>query len=441
MLALFHRVSYFPRVLHSSFVFRNMPITRSASRNNTVNMTDVVDNPPEVATKKTNGTKRKAANGGGRTSKKKAKAEVKEEESEESEDVNIDLPPPSVPLDDPSRSLVPAELTFSFDDAKKHLISVDARFKILFDRLGCGPFEHLQQFDPFSTLAVSILGQQISWKAARAIQHRFIRLFNPGLPEKATVPYDKDAYFPTAKQVAETDATTLRSAGLSERKASYILDLAQRFADGRLSTEKLLQADDDELYGLLTDVRGIGPWTVDMFAIFSLRRPDILPTGDLGVQRGVTRWFLAMHEPSFNISISPDKLPGCPNEQDSTQGTDVKAAAPASGSAGESDASVILPAAAIPSTPQARGSNAPPPPVTPSVNKAVSHTITMPGEDVIPLPYGITSNTLKARLNAKQRGKSQLLSPTEMGEFTHPWKPYRSLGVYYMWAVAEGNSA
>ena len=85
-----------------------------------------------------------------------------------------------------------------------------------------------------------ILGQQVSWLAARAITHRFIRLFFPEISEKYT-PNQPVTVFPTPAQVIEMPFASLRSAGLSGRKAEYILDLSARFADGRLSAEKLVQ--------------------------------------------------------------------------------------------------------------------------------------------------------------------------------------------------------
>ena len=139
-------------------------------------------------------------------------------------------------------------------------------------------------------------GQQISWKAARSINHKFKRLYDPSLPEDVndyewvfivsflrylsnTIYRDKSpsASYPTAAQVAATDPVVLRTAGLSARKGEYrtstgniytsacsslqVQDLASRFADGRLSTEKLLNATDEELSDLLIAVKGIGKWT------------------------------------------------------------------------------------------------------------------------------------------------------------------------------------
>ncbi|KAL4254230.1 Alkylbase DNA Glycosylase/Transcriptional Activator [Abortiporus biennis] len=341
------------------------------------------------------------------------------------------------------RDLVPAQLTFSFESAKRHLIRVDPRFEDIFDRLKCKPFEHLEMFDPFSTLASSILGQQISWKAARAITYRFVRLFNPALPEKSD-DYKISDYFPTAHQVAKMDHAALKSAGLSGKKAEYVLDLAQRFADGRLTTERLLAADDEGLYELLTAVRGIGKWTVDMFAIFSLRRPDILPVGDLGVQRGMVRWFLSLHSPTYNITLSPEKVPKAVGDD--------RAETQANSSSGAGPSLVPIAAGAgVPSTPVGKGKKKAreeddvlPTPFTPSINKTLNMRMNKDGAPIkkpFPLPVGLTVTMLKGRLDVKKKIKGAFLTPKEMEDLTMAWRPYRSLGVYYMWALAEDTKS
>ncbi|EMD37811.1 hypothetical protein CERSUDRAFT_114463 [Gelatoporia subvermispora B] len=431
-----------------------MPVTRSASRAAAAASTPVEDQ--VVKTPRTNGkfSKREADDAGD------VPAPVKKPRKKTTAKPADAAPPapaqsvakavvPAIPLGEPA-ALVPAVLTFSFEDAKKHLISVDRRFKDIFDRLKCRPFEHLERVDPFRTLTDSILGQQISWRAARSIRHRFIRLFDPSLPEQLEDHQTID-FFPTAQQVASIDSATLRTAGLSGRKAEYVLDLASRFADGRLSTQKLLEADEEELYRMLTEVRGIGNWTVDMFAIFSLRRPDILPVGDLGVQRGILRWFLSLHDPSYLVNISPQKLPkpssdegqGDKVEQDgAADESEPAAAGPAR--ALSPDTSSTLPAPEIPATPANKGKkksddeSAMPPPFTPSINKTLN--MYARGEvDVPPLPEGLTPGALKSRLDVKKKIKGAILTPKEMEELTQPWRPYRSLGVFYMWALAEGT--
>jgi len=169
-----------------------------------------------------------------------------------------DIPPR---LKEPS--FIPATLTFQFEDAREHLISADKRFADVFERLPCGPYEKLEAVDPFRSLVTSILGQQISWKAARSITHKFIRLYDPSLPEK--LPETDDiaerstrASFPTPSQVAATSTSILRGVGLSNRKAEYVIDLANRFVDDRLSAKKMMTASDEELAEMLIEVRGIG---------------------------------------------------------------------------------------------------------------------------------------------------------------------------------------
>lgn len=90
--------------------------------------------------------------------------------------------------------------------------------------------------------------------------------------------------FPTPDIVARCDIPTLRTAGLSQRKAEYIQGLAEKFASGELSARVLATASDEELVELLTAVRGLGRWSVEMFACFALKRIDVFSTGDLGVQ-------------------------------------------------------------------------------------------------------------------------------------------------------------
>ncbi|KAI6113237.1 DNA glycosylase [Pisolithus croceorrhizus] len=261
-----------------------MPQTRSATRSNTLSSA------ASEKTSKTPSSKRKTVPLRGDEDVTPSAKRLKKQSHT---DRSVALAPP-LPLDGYSdQPMIDAVLTFSLEDAKAHLIGVDSRFAELFERLKCKPFEHLDQVHPFRSLVQSILAQQVSWLAARSITHKFIRLYDPSLPEKPTDSNVKSpqSFFPTPHQVANTDIVTLRSAGLSTRKAEYVKDLAMRFADGRLSTTKLLNADDEELVQMLTEVRGIGKWTVDMFAIFTLRRPNILPVGDLGIQRGMLRWF------------------------------------------------------------------------------------------------------------------------------------------------------
>ncbi len=130
--------------------------------------------------------------------------------------------------------------------------------------------------DAFTTLARSIVGQQISVKAAQSVWDRFARAV--GGPPDHLAPAD----------VLRLDTPTLRAAGLSARKAEYLVDLARHFADGVLRVGSWQRMDDETIIGELVAIRGIGRWTAEMFLIFHLMRPDVLPLDDLGLLRGIS---------------------------------------------------------------------------------------------------------------------------------------------------------
>jgi DNA-3-methyladenine glycosylase II len=125
--------------------------------------------------------------------------------------------------------------------------------------------------DAFSTLARSIVGQQISVKAADSVWQRLT----------AALP----ALEPAAVECL--DADTLRACGLSHRKVGYLKDLAQHFSNGTLDPRVWPQRSDEQLIEELTQVRGIGRWTAEMFLIFHMTRPDVLPLADLGLQKAM----------------------------------------------------------------------------------------------------------------------------------------------------------
>ena len=97
--------------------------------------------------------------------------------------------------------------------------------------------------------------------------------------------YDGEA--PTPQQIIDTNPDDLRAAGLSRAKAAYLRSLAEHIVDGELPVDDLAELTDDQVYETLTAVKGLGRWTVDMFLIFHLGRPDVLPVGDLGIRRAV----------------------------------------------------------------------------------------------------------------------------------------------------------
>jgi len=294
----------------------------------------------------------------------------------------------------------------------------------------------LEPVDPFRTLTMSILGQQISWLAARSITYKFRRLFDSSLPEKSSEHNEKDfASFPSPQQVADMDIPTLRTAGLSLRKAEYVIDLAKHFQDGRLSAAKLAQWSDEDMEENLISVRGIGAWTVNMFAIFSLRRPDILPVGDLGLQKGLLRWVLSSHE-GTNIHISPKKLPKQPVPDNAETSAEDASTLPPVPDIQSSSVIVDSPSNEPRRTPDPEVNNSNSSshgPVTPIKAKMVKDSNVIPVE----LPDGLTLATLKARFQGKKNAKKQYLSAEEMDALTKSWAPYRSLGCYYLWALTD----
>ena len=155
-------------------------------------------------------------------------------------------------------------------EAEAHLKQIDERWKARVDRIG--PCQLQPMDDHFGTLIRSIISQQISTQAAKTIESR-LRLLTGGSyePERIlTIPVEE-----------------IRTAGLSRAKADYVQNLATAVASGRLSLEGVAKRSDTELIEQLTEVKGIGRWTAEMFLIFSLNRPDVLPVGDLGVRAGI----------------------------------------------------------------------------------------------------------------------------------------------------------
>ncbi|KAI4919826.1 hypothetical protein J4E90_001963 [Alternaria incomplexa] len=161
-------------------------------------------------------------------------------------------------------------------EAEDFLIKTDPKLEKVVRGHQCGIFspEGLREVvRPFEALGKGIIGQQVSGQAASSIRAKFTALFPDTHPS-----------FPTPTQVLTKDIATLRTAGLSQRKAEYIYGLAEKFASGELSAEMLVSASDEELIEKLVAVRGLGRWSVEMFACFGLKRMDVFATGDLGVQ-------------------------------------------------------------------------------------------------------------------------------------------------------------
>jgi len=167
-----------------------------------------------------------------------------------------------------------------WEQATRELAAADPALAELVERYrGLGL---VSRGDPFGTLARSIVGQQISVRAADAVWLRF----TAALPEI------------TPQAVVEAGAGGLAGCGLSARKTEYLVDLAAHFASGRLDPENWTALDDEALVALLVDVRGIGRWTAEMFLIFNQLRPDVFPLDDLGLQRAIhERYFAGEKQP------------------------------------------------------------------------------------------------------------------------------------------------
>jgi len=170
------------------------------------------------------------------------------------------------------------------EEALAHLIKVEPKLKPVIETNHCRVFspEGLsEKIDPFHSLSSGIISQQVSGAAAKSIQAKFVALFNRDNPDPAT------HVFPTPAQVVTSNVETIRTAGLSQRKAEYVLGLAEKFVSGELTTSMLHSASYEEVLEELIKVRGLGKWSVEMFACFGLKRMDVFSTGDLGVQRGM----------------------------------------------------------------------------------------------------------------------------------------------------------
>ncbi len=138
--------------------------------------------------------------------------------------------------------------------------------------------------DPFGVLVYSIIGQQISGFAVRAIAGRLRERFGGRMPSPA--------------ELLGMDAADLKSVGLSRMKVEYLRSLAEHVISGELQIDHLDKLSDDQVREQITASRGLGRWTADMFLLINLQRPDILPIGDLGIRSAVQRVYRLDHLPS-----------------------------------------------------------------------------------------------------------------------------------------------
>ena len=155
-------------------------------------------------------------------------------------------------------------------DACTHLAKRDRVLKRLIPRFGDACLE--SRGDAFVTLARSIVGQQISVKAAQSVWNKF------GLLPRRMTPAN----------VLKLKVDDMRAAGLSARKVEYLVDLALHFDSGRIHVKQWQAMDDEDIIAELVAIRGIGRWTAEMFLMFHLMRPDVLPLDDVGLINGIS---------------------------------------------------------------------------------------------------------------------------------------------------------
>ncbi|MFI5207051.1 MAG: DNA-3-methyladenine glycosylase family protein [Gemmatimonadales bacterium] len=157
--------------------------------------------------------------------------------------------------------------------ALEHLKRADPVMARVIRRVGPCRFGVRTEGSHFHHLVRAIVYQQLSWKAAATIHRRFLELMNSDAPEPAAV--------------AAMHLRRLRSVGLSRQKAGYIRDLAGHVHTGRLPLDRIHELPDDQVIEALTAVKGIGVWSAQMFLMSRLGRPDVLPSLDLGIRKGV----------------------------------------------------------------------------------------------------------------------------------------------------------
>ena len=160
-------------------------------------------------------------------------------------------------------------------EAVRHLRRVDPVLGGIVERIGAYTFGARESGTHFAALTRTIVYQQLSGRAAATILKRLHATYG-GRP-------------PSPRELLETPEPAIRAAGISNQKTSYLRDLAARVEDGRLPVARLGRLSDDDAITVLTGVKGIGRWTAQIYLMFRLGRPDILPDGDLGIQKAIQR--------------------------------------------------------------------------------------------------------------------------------------------------------
>jgi DNA-3-methyladenine glycosylase II len=175
-------------------------------------------------------------------------------------------------------------LRFSAAAAYRHLRAADPVVGGLIEEHG--PFTPRPSGDPYGQLVRSVLFQQLAGAAASAIQRRLYAVFGD------------ESRTPAPEELLTLDDDAYRSVGISRQKAGYLRSIGEHVVEGELDFDGLDALDDREVIERLTAIRGVGEWTAHMFLMFQLGRPDVLPTGDLGVRKGMQVAYGLDEEPS-----------------------------------------------------------------------------------------------------------------------------------------------
>jgi DNA-3-methyladenine glycosylase II len=165
-----------------------------------------------------------------------------------------------------------------WNPAIAHLRRADPRLRALIDRVG--PCLLCPRRDHFVILCKAIFNQQISMAVAAVLFARFRDLF----PRRRPTPM-------RLREILQIDPPALQRCGLSRQKRAYLLDLAEHFADRRVPTRRFARMSDQQIIDSLVAIRGVGRWTAEMFLIFVLNRPDVLPVDDLGLRKAMQKLF------------------------------------------------------------------------------------------------------------------------------------------------------
>lgn len=185
------------------------------------------------------------------------------------------------------RSMTPDD----YARARRLLMRRDPRLRAVIAQYGrCGLADG-QRDHGLQAMIESIVWQQLSGKAAATIYGRFLALFPTGR-------------YPTPQEILAVPLPTLRQVGLSSQKSTYIRDVCERVSVGTLDLDRLESMGDEEVVASLTQVKGIGRWTAEMFLMFRLHRPDVLPVGDLGIVKAVQRLYGLRKPPSADKMLA-----------------------------------------------------------------------------------------------------------------------------------------